>query len=116
MNLQATCNLATVVINVQDMNRAVDFWPAAAGYVRRERDWDPEFMMLVDPSRRETLAAMLARRSGRMCVTARRRRYPADAAGYRRLSVEEPQRAYLLSASTRRSTSSSTLPVLDKWR
>ena len=45
-------HLATVVTNVQDMNRAVDFWPAAAGYVRRERDRDPEFMMLVDPARR----------------------------------------------------------------
>src|SRR5690242_11859569 len=43
---------------------------------------------LVDPSRRETSAAMPASRSARMCVTARRRRYPADAAGYRRLSVE----------------------------
>src|ERR1700749_4862456 len=75
-------HLATVVINVQDMNREVDFWPAAAGYVRRERDWDPEFMVLVDPSRQETSAAMPASRSARMCVTARRRRYPADA-GYR---------------------------------
>lgn len=45
-------HLATVVINVQDMNRAVDFWSAALGYVRREQDWDPEFMMLVDPSGR----------------------------------------------------------------
>jgi catechol 2,3-dioxygenase-like lactoylglutathione lyase family enzyme len=26
-------HLATVVINVQDMNRAVDFWTAALGYV-----------------------------------------------------------------------------------
>jgi hypothetical protein len=39
-------HLATVVTNVQDMNRAVDFWPAAAGYVRRERDRDPEFMVV----------------------------------------------------------------------
>jgi catechol 2,3-dioxygenase-like lactoylglutathione lyase family enzyme len=45
-------HLATVVINVQDMRRAVDFWTAALGYVRREQDWDPEFMMLIDPSRR----------------------------------------------------------------
>lgn len=44
-------HLATVVVNVQDMNRAVDFWTAALGYVRREQAWDPEFMMLVDPSR-----------------------------------------------------------------
>jgi catechol 2,3-dioxygenase-like lactoylglutathione lyase family enzyme len=45
-------HLATVVINVQDMHRAVDFWTAALGYVRREREWDPEFVMLVDPARR----------------------------------------------------------------
>ena len=44
-------HLATVVINVQDMRRAVDFWTAALGYVRREQDWDPEFIMLVDPVR-----------------------------------------------------------------
>ena len=30
----------------------VDFWTAALGYVRREQDWDPEFMMLIDPARR----------------------------------------------------------------
>jgi catechol 2,3-dioxygenase-like lactoylglutathione lyase family enzyme len=41
-----------VVINVQDMSRAVDFWTAALAYVRREQDWDPRFMMLVDPARR----------------------------------------------------------------
>jgi catechol 2,3-dioxygenase-like lactoylglutathione lyase family enzyme len=29
--------LATVVVNVQDMNRAVDFWTAALGYVRRDQ-------------------------------------------------------------------------------
>jgi catechol 2,3-dioxygenase-like lactoylglutathione lyase family enzyme len=45
-------HLATVVINVQDMHRAVGFWAAALGYVRREQEWDPEFMMLVDPARR----------------------------------------------------------------
>jgi catechol 2,3-dioxygenase-like lactoylglutathione lyase family enzyme len=45
-------HLATVVINVQDMSRAVDFWTAALGYVRREQAWDREFMMLVDPARR----------------------------------------------------------------
>lgn len=38
--------LATVVLNVQDMQRAVRFWTAALGYVPREKDWDPEFMML----------------------------------------------------------------------
>jgi catechol 2,3-dioxygenase-like lactoylglutathione lyase family enzyme len=46
-------HLGTVVINVQDMRRAVGFWTAALGYVRRERDWDPEFMMLVDPAGRQ---------------------------------------------------------------
>jgi catechol 2,3-dioxygenase-like lactoylglutathione lyase family enzyme len=42
-------HLATVVVNVQDMERAVSFWSAALGYRRREAEWDPEFMMLVDP-------------------------------------------------------------------
>jgi catechol 2,3-dioxygenase-like lactoylglutathione lyase family enzyme len=42
-------HLATVVINVQDMQRAVSFWSAALGYRQREEEWDPEFMMLVDP-------------------------------------------------------------------
>jgi predicted enzyme related to lactoylglutathione lyase len=45
-------HLATVVVNVQDMRRAVGFWEAALGYQRREATWDPEFMMLVDPERR----------------------------------------------------------------
>jgi catechol 2,3-dioxygenase-like lactoylglutathione lyase family enzyme len=44
--------LGTVVINVQDMERAVDFWSAALGYVRRDREWDPQFIVLVDPARR----------------------------------------------------------------
>jgi catechol 2,3-dioxygenase-like lactoylglutathione lyase family enzyme len=42
-------HLATVVINVQDMARAVTFWTAALGYQRREVEWDAEFQMLVDP-------------------------------------------------------------------
>lgn len=46
-------HLGTIVINVQDMGRAVDFWTAALDYVLRERDWDPEFMMLVDPAGRQ---------------------------------------------------------------
>lgn len=46
-------HLGTVVINVQDMRRAVGFWTAALGYARRERDWDPEFMMLIDPTGRQ---------------------------------------------------------------
>ena len=45
-------HFATVVINVQDMKRAVDFWTAALGYVQRDQDWDPEFMTLMDPDRR----------------------------------------------------------------
>lgn len=44
--------VGTVVINVQDMKRAVDFWTAALGYVPREPEPYPDFTMLVDPSRR----------------------------------------------------------------
>jgi len=43
-------HLATVVINVQDMDRAVSFWAAALGYLPRETTFDPTFMMLVDES------------------------------------------------------------------
>jgi catechol 2,3-dioxygenase-like lactoylglutathione lyase family enzyme len=46
--------LATVVLNVQDMRRAVDFWCAALGYQPRETEWDPSFMMLVHPEGRGT--------------------------------------------------------------
>lgn len=42
-------HLGTVVINVQDMQRAVRFWTATLGYEPREAELDPEFMMLVDP-------------------------------------------------------------------
>lgn len=45
-------HLATVVVNVQDMERGVAFWTAALGYRQRERTWDPEFMMLEDPAGR----------------------------------------------------------------
>ena len=45
-------HLATVVVNVQDMDRAVSFWSAALGYQRREATTDPEFTMLVDPAGR----------------------------------------------------------------
>jgi catechol 2,3-dioxygenase-like lactoylglutathione lyase family enzyme len=45
-------HLATVVVNVQDMDRAVSFWSAALGYERRESTTDPEFTMLVDPGGR----------------------------------------------------------------
>lgn len=43
-------HLATVVVNVQDMRRAAGFWCAALGYEPREPEWDPEFVMLVDPT------------------------------------------------------------------
>ena len=42
-------HVATVVINVRDMERAVTFWSAALGYRPREADCDPEFMMLQHP-------------------------------------------------------------------
>jgi catechol 2,3-dioxygenase-like lactoylglutathione lyase family enzyme len=53
--------LATVVVNTTDMTRAVAFWCAALGYEPRESEWDPEFMMLVDPAgRRPPLSLQLA--------------------------------------------------------
>jgi catechol 2,3-dioxygenase-like lactoylglutathione lyase family enzyme len=45
-------HLATVVVNAQDMERAVAFWSAALGYRRREEHSDPDFQMLVDPGGR----------------------------------------------------------------
>jgi catechol 2,3-dioxygenase-like lactoylglutathione lyase family enzyme len=42
-------HLATVVVNVQDMKRAIAFWGAALGYRPREDTLDPSFMMLIDP-------------------------------------------------------------------
>ena len=45
-------HLATVVVNVQDMERAVRVWCAALGYRPRETAWDPAFMMLVHPEMR----------------------------------------------------------------
>ncbi len=45
-------HLATVVLNVHDMRRAVEFWTSALGYEQREDAWSPDFMMLVDPARR----------------------------------------------------------------
>ena len=56
-------HLATVVVNVQDMDRAVSFWSAALGYERREATTDPEFTMLVDPSGRR-LPVSLQRTDG----------------------------------------------------
>jgi catechol 2,3-dioxygenase-like lactoylglutathione lyase family enzyme len=44
-------HVATVVINVANMDRAVDFWSGVLGYRPREAEWDPEFMMLEDPLR-----------------------------------------------------------------
>ena len=44
--------LATVVVDVQDMGRAVSFWSAALGYEPREEHIDPAFTMLVDPAGR----------------------------------------------------------------
>jgi catechol 2,3-dioxygenase-like lactoylglutathione lyase family enzyme len=41
--------LATVVVNVSDMSRAVRFWCDALGYRPREAHQDPEFTMLEDP-------------------------------------------------------------------
>jgi catechol 2,3-dioxygenase-like lactoylglutathione lyase family enzyme len=51
MTATSDLRVGTVVINVQDMKRAVDFWSAVLGYQRREGEWDPQFMMLVDPAR-----------------------------------------------------------------
>ena len=45
-------HLATVVINVADMRRAVDFWSAVLGYRPREADLGPDLMMLEDPAGR----------------------------------------------------------------
>ena len=45
-------HVATVVVNVQDMRRAVDFWCAALGYRQREAEMDPRFVTLVDPGKR----------------------------------------------------------------
>ena len=42
-------HVATVVINVQDMRRAVDFWCAALGYRRREAEMDSRFVTLFHP-------------------------------------------------------------------
>ena len=42
-------HVGTVVVNVQHMRRAVDFWSAVLGYQPRESSWDPDFMMLEHP-------------------------------------------------------------------
>ena len=50
--------LATVVVNVQDMTRAVAFWCAALGYRPRENEPDPDFMMLDDPEGRRVSVSL----------------------------------------------------------
>jgi catechol 2,3-dioxygenase-like lactoylglutathione lyase family enzyme len=45
-------HVATVVINVSDMERAVAFWTEALGYRPRDSWWDARFMMLEDPTHR----------------------------------------------------------------
>ena len=53
-------HLGTVVVNVQDMERAVAFWESALGYRRRDAAWNPRFMTLVDPAgRRSALSLQL---------------------------------------------------------
>ena len=45
-------HLATVVVNVLDMERGVAFWCGALGYQPREQHPDPQFMMLQHPDGR----------------------------------------------------------------
>jgi catechol 2,3-dioxygenase-like lactoylglutathione lyase family enzyme len=45
-------HLATVVVNVLDMKRAVAFWCDALGYELREPHLDPDFTMLQHPDGR----------------------------------------------------------------
>lgn len=54
----ADLHLGTVVVNVQDMERAVAFWSAVLGYQQREPAWDPKFMMLVDPDGRRVAVSL----------------------------------------------------------
>ena len=42
--------IGSVVVNVSDLNRAIDFWTAALGYKVRSKD--KSFAVLTDPSRR----------------------------------------------------------------
>jgi len=51
-------HVATVVVNVQDMRRAVDFWCAALGYRQREAEMDSRFVMLVDPEGRRVRVSL----------------------------------------------------------
>ena len=43
---------ATVVVNVQDVPRAVDLWCASLGYRQRGEETDPRFVNLVHPDGR----------------------------------------------------------------
>ena len=51
-------HLATVVVNVQDMRRAVDFWCAALGYRPRGAEVDPRFTVLVHPEGRRASVSL----------------------------------------------------------
>ncbi len=51
-------HVATVVLDVQDMTRAVAFWCAALGYRPREYEPDPDFMMLDDPRDRHVTISL----------------------------------------------------------
>lgn len=51
-------HVATVVVNVRDMRRAVDFWCAALGYRPREAEPDSRFMTLADPDGRRVSVSL----------------------------------------------------------
>lgn len=51
-------HLATVVVNVTDMDRAVAFWTAALGYRTRDPAPGAEFTVLVDPDGRKPSVSM----------------------------------------------------------
>lgn len=48
----------TVVVNVQDMDRAAAFWSAALGYRPKDEEDDPDFRMLVDPGARHVAVSL----------------------------------------------------------
>lgn len=49
MNEVGDLHLATVVVNVTDLDRAAGFWTAALGYQAKDRLFDGHFARLVDP-------------------------------------------------------------------
>src|SRR5262245_64601277 len=51
-NAVGELHLATVVLNVKDMERAVRFWSVALGYREREAQGEPNFMTLARPGGR----------------------------------------------------------------